>query len=169
MLRFGMLKHLVHIVTIVAGEGTVCVAILIMWRYPSLNYAHNSQVLVLGVSSQRDPVGGLVGAVSPYVETSHLYKLRDNGFLPSSERSKVNCKTERIQSHFKRPMRAQWLVRRLDDRGVWVRFRAGAVDFSVFHVIQTDPGAHPASYPVGTGDSLGSKATGAWSSPLICT
>jgi hypothetical protein len=32
-----------------------------------------------------------------------------------------------------------------------IRFLAGAGDFSLLHVIQTGSGAHPASYPVGTG------------------
>jgi hypothetical protein len=36
---------------------------------------------------------------------------------------------------------------------VWtagVRFPAGASDFSLLHSVQTGPGAHPASYPMGT-------------------
>jgi hypothetical protein len=37
-------------------------------------------------------------------------------------------------------------------------------EFSLLPVVQTDSGAHPASYPVGTGDSFpGGKAAGAWS------
>jgi hypothetical protein len=37
-------------------------------------------------------------------------------------------------------------------------------DFSLIHSIQTGSGTHPASYPVGTGDSFpGGKAAGAWS------
>jgi hypothetical protein len=36
--------------------------------------------------------------------------------------------------------------------------------FSVLHSVQTDPGAHCASYPVGTGGSFReSKAAGPWS------
>jgi hypothetical protein len=42
----------------------------------------------------------------------------------------------------------------LDDRGSWVRFPAGAGNFSLLHRIQSDSGTHPASYPVGTGGSL---------------
>jgi hypothetical protein len=35
-------------------------------------------------------------------------------------------------------------------------------EFSLFHVVQTGPGAHPASYPMGTGGTFsGDKATGA--------
>jgi hypothetical protein len=36
-----------------------------------------------------------------------------------------------------------WLAR--------VRFPAGAIDFSLLHVVQTGSGADPASYPMGTG------------------
>jgi hypothetical protein len=35
----------------------------------------------------------------------------------------------------------------LDDRGSGIR---GAVNFSLFHRVQTGSGAHPASYPMGT-------------------
>jgi hypothetical protein len=35
-----------------------------------------------------------------------------------------------------------------------IRFPAGARDFSLFHSIQTGFGAHPASYPIGTGGSF---------------
>jgi hypothetical protein len=35
----------------------------------------------------------------------------------------------------------------------WVRFSA-VQDFSLPHSIQADSGAHPASYPMGTGDSF---------------
>jgi hypothetical protein len=38
----------------------------------------------------------------------------------------------------------------LDDKGVAVRFLA-VQDFSPLHVVQTGSGAHPASYPMGTG------------------
>jgi hypothetical protein len=53
----------------------------------------------------------------------------------------------------------------LDNRGSRVRFSAGAGNFSLHHRIQNGSGAHPASYPMGTGDS-GGKAAGAWSWPL---
>jgi hypothetical protein len=37
-------------------------------------------------------------------------------------------------------------------------------EFALLHVVQTGSEAHPASYPMGTGDSLpGGKAAGAWS------
>jgi len=40
-------------------------------------------------------------------------------------------------------------------------------NFSLHHRDQNGSGAHPASYPMGTGgSSLGSKAAGAWSWPL---
>jgi hypothetical protein len=43
-----------------------------------------------------------------------------------------------------------------------VRFPAGARDFSLLHSIHTASGAHPASYPMGTGGSFaGCKAAGA--------
>jgi hypothetical protein len=43
---------------------------------------------------------------------------------------------------------------RLDDRIIGVRFPAGAGNFSLRHRVQTKPGAHPASYPMGTGGSF---------------
>jgi hypothetical protein len=50
---------------------------------------------------------------------------------------------------------------RLDDRGSRVLFPAGAGNFSLHYHVQNGSGAHPASYPMGTGDSfLGSKV--AW-------
>jgi hypothetical protein len=47
--------------------------------------------------------------------------------------------------------------------GCTARVRFPAVqDFSLLHNVQTGSGAHPASYPRGTGDSfLGGKAAGA--------
>jgi hypothetical protein len=55
----------------------------------------------------------------------------------------------------------------LDDRGSRVRFPAGAGNFSLHHRVQSGSGAHPASYPMGTGDSFsGGKAAGEWSWPL---
>jgi hypothetical protein len=42
----------------------------------------------------------------------------------------------------------------LDDRGSEVRFPAGAGNFSVLHHVQTGSGAHPASFPMGTGVSF---------------
>jgi hypothetical protein len=56
---------------------------------------------------------------------------------------------------------------RLDDRGSRIRFPAGAGNFSLHHRVQNGSGAHPASYPVGTGGSFpGGKAAEAWSWPL---
>jgi hypothetical protein len=44
----------------------------------------------------------------------------------------------------------------------WVRFPAGARDFSLLYSVQTGHEAHPASYPMGTGGSFpGGKAAGA--------
>jgi hypothetical protein len=40
----------------------------------------------------------------------------------------------------------------LDDRGVGVLVPIGQ-QFSLLHVVQTGSGAHPASYPMGTGNS----------------
>jgi hypothetical protein len=55
----------------------------------------------------------------------------------------------------------------LDDRGSRVRFPAGAGNFSLHYRVENGSGAHPASYPMGTGGSFpGVKATGAWSWPL---
>jgi hypothetical protein len=49
----------------------------------------------------------------------------------------------------------------LDDRGSRVRFPAGAGNFSLHRRVQNGSGAHPASYPTGTGDSFpGGKAAG---------
>jgi len=54
----------------------------------------------------------------------------------------------------------------LDSRMIGVRFPAGAGNFSR-HRVQTGSGAHPASYPRGSGGFFpGSKAAGAWSWPL---
>jgi hypothetical protein len=36
----------------------------------------------------------------------------------------------------------------LDGRGIWVRFQAQATDFCLSHSVQTNSGAHPASYTV---------------------
>jgi hypothetical protein len=50
----------------------------------------------------------------------------------------------------------------LDDRGSRVRFPAGAGNFSPQYRVQNGSGAHPASYPMGTGGFIpGSKAAGA--------
>jgi hypothetical protein len=47
----------------------------------------------------------------------------------------------------------------LDDRGLGVRVPVGV---NIFCVVQIGCGAHPASYPMGTGSSFpGSKAAGA--------
>jgi uncharacterized membrane protein YgcG len=55
----------------------------------------------------------------------------------------------------------------LDDWGCRVRFPAGAGNFSLHHRVKTGSGAHPASYPTGTGGSYsGGKAAGAWSWPF---
>jgi hypothetical protein len=49
----------------------------------------------------------------------------------------------------------------LDGRMIRVRFPAGAGNLSLRHHVQTGSGAHPASYPVGTRDSLpGGKGRG---------
>jgi hypothetical protein len=50
----------------------------------------------------------------------------------------------------------------LDDRGSRVRFPGGAGNFCLLHRVQNGSGAHPASYPVGTGGSFPrGKAAGA--------
>jgi hypothetical protein len=49
----------------------------------------------------------------------------------------------------------------LEDRGSGVRFPAGAGNSSLRHRVQNGSGAHPASYPMGTGAlSLGIKRPG---------
>jgi hypothetical protein len=51
---------------------------------------------------------------------------------------------------------------RLDNRMIGVQFPAGDGNFSFRHHVQTGSGAHPASYPMGTGGSFpGGKAGGA--------
>jgi hypothetical protein len=51
---------------------------------------------------------------------------------------------------------------RLNHRGSKVRFPAGAGNFSLHHRVQTESGAHPASYPMGIGVSFPrDKAAGA--------
>jgi hypothetical protein len=48
----------------------------------------------------------------------------------------------------------------LDNQGVRVRGPVGQ-EFSLLHVVQTDSGAHPASYPMSTGGFFpGGKAAG---------
>jgi hypothetical protein len=42
----------------------------------------------------------------------------------------------------------------LDDRGSKVPFPAGAGNFSLHYRVQHGPGAHPVSYPMGTGGSF---------------
>jgi hypothetical protein len=55
----------------------------------------------------------------------------------------------------------------MDDRISRVRIPTGVKNFSFWHRVQTGPGAHSASYPMGNGGSFpGSKATRAWSWPL---
>jgi hypothetical protein len=50
----------------------------------------------------------------------------------------------------------------LDDRGSRVRFPVRAENFSLHHRVQNGSGAHPDSYPTGTGGSFpGGKAAGA--------
>jgi hypothetical protein len=50
----------------------------------------------------------------------------------------------------------------LDDRDSRVRFPAGSGNFSLYYLVQNGSGAHPASYPMGTGDFFpGDKAAGA--------
>jgi hypothetical protein len=45
-----------------------------------------------------------------------------------------------------------------------IRVPVGAGNFSLHHRVQTGTGAHPASYPMGTGGSfLDGKVAGAWS------
>jgi hypothetical protein len=47
----------------------------------------------------------------------------------------------------------------LDDRAIEIRSPTGAEDFSSSPYVQTGSGAHPASYPMGTGGSFpGGKA-----------
>jgi hypothetical protein len=49
----------------------------------------------------------------------------------------------------------------MDDRGSRVHFPEGAGNFSLHHRVQNDSGAHPVSYPMGTGGSfLGVKRPG---------
>jgi hypothetical protein len=49
----------------------------------------------------------------------------------------------------------------LDDRGSGLRFPAGAGNLSLLHRVQNGSGAHPASYPIGTGIYFpGGKAAG---------
>jgi hypothetical protein len=59
---------------------------------------------------------------------------------------------------------------RLDDWIIAIRFPAVAGNFSLQYCVQTGSGAHPASYPMGTGGSFpGSKVATVWSWPLTTT
>jgi hypothetical protein len=53
-------------------------------------------------------------------------------------------------------------------RAKWLGFSSWwGQDFSLFHSVQTNSGAHPASYPVGLGGSFpGEKAAETWRWPL---
>jgi hypothetical protein len=54
----------------------------------------------------------------------------------------------------------------LDDKGSEFESR-WKQDLSFLHVVQTGSGAHPASYPMGTGGFFpGGKAAGTWSWPI---
>jgi hypothetical protein len=58
----------------------------------------------------------------------------------------------------------------MDVRMIGVRLPAGAGNYPLHHRIQTGSGAHPASFPIGSGSSFpGGKTAGAWSSPLTST
>jgi hypothetical protein len=71
---------------------------------------------------------------------------------------------------YERPCPMWWLVQ-WHSAGLWagwsgVRIPAGAGNFFLLHRVQTGSGAHPASYPMGTGGSLSEgKAAGAWNWP----
>jgi hypothetical protein len=52
----------------------------------------------------------------------------------------------------------------LDDRGIDVQIPAGVKEFPILHNIITGSGAHPTSYPMGTGGTIpGTEVAGAWS------
>jgi len=54
-----------------------------------------------------------------------------------------------------------------DFLNVYKQLPAVAGNFSLHHLVKNGSGAHPASYPMGTGGSFpGGKAAGAWSWPL---
>jgi hypothetical protein len=56
-----------------------------------------------------------------------------------------------------------------ENQGSRVRFLAGARDLYLLHSVQTGSGAHPASYPMGTGGSfLGGKAVTSHPHPMAC-
>jgi hypothetical protein len=59
---------------------------------------------------------------------------------------------------------AQWYSAGLRTGWSRVRVPEAVGNFSLHHYVQTDSGAHPASYPMGTmGSFPGAKADGAWS------
>jgi len=61
-------------------------------------------------------------------------------------------------------------AKRLENRVIGVRFPAGARYYSLRHRVQTGSGAHPASYPIGTGVSLPwGEAAESWNWPLTPT
>jgi hypothetical protein len=64
-------------------------------------------------------------------------------------------------SHYKSPDSSVGIAtdHGLDDRMIGVRIPVWAGNFSLRHRVQTGSGAHPASYPMGTGGSFrGGKA-----------
>jgi hypothetical protein len=80
------------------------------------------------------------------------------------------CKFPPPHNLLTRARTAQWYSTGL--RAGWSgdRVPAGAVNFSLHHRVQTESGAHPASYLMGTRGSFpGGKAAGGWSWPLTST
>jgi hypothetical protein len=74
---------------------------------------------------------------------------------------------QRTSKKFGLYFKIQWLLYRMYDRGIGVRFPAGARDFSFLHSTQIGSWDYPASYPMCSGESFsGDKATRAWSWPL---
>jgi hypothetical protein len=73
----------------------------------------------------------------------------------SSKKSMMNCRS--LDSSFGIATGYE-----LDDRMIGIRFPAVAGNFSLRHRVQAGSGAHPASYPMGTGGSFpGGKTAGA--------
>jgi hypothetical protein len=84
-------------------------------------------------------------------------------------RKKLNSKYSRLPFHHGSRYRSVgiatgWTTERSEFESWYYQ------EFSVLHDVHTGSGAHPASYPMCTGDSFpGVKAAGAWSLPHIPT
>jgi hypothetical protein len=75
---------------------------------------------------------------------------------PKSFQTKpIGVNLHNVEKHFYEYQYVAQLVQRRPTGWVaGIRFPTGERDYSLLHSVQTGSGAHPASYPVGTGSSF---------------